>query len=283
MKAAVSGRRHLVVGFDPLAAAYDAQFSDKPVATIQRAAVWRYLDAAFAPGDRVLELGCGTGRDAVHLAGRGVSVVATDASQAMLEVAERQVAEAGAADMVALARLDMAAMGSPDWRDNLGAPERFAAAGPFDGAFSDFGALNCVEDLGPVAAGLGDVVRPGGRAVLVVLGPLCLWELGWHLGHAEPRVAGRRFRGGAWASLGEGAATRVWYPSPRTLAAVMRPWFRLRRLGAIGLALPPFGLAEVAERRPRLLRALAAAERVVAPHAASAWLADHYVAVFERR
>ena len=37
-------------------------------------AVWRRLDDGFGPGDRVLELGCGTGEDAVHLAQRGVRV-----------------------------------------------------------------------------------------------------------------------------------------------------------------------------------------------------------------
>src|SRR5882724_3454272 len=91
--------------FDALAADYDAAFTRSAVGTLQRRAVWRHLDAAFAPGDRVLELGCGTGEDAVHLGRRGVKVLATDASQEMVEAARRKVDAAGLAAVVEVRRL----------------------------------------------------------------------------------------------------------------------------------------------------------------------------------
>jgi len=83
--------------FDELAAGYDADFTAGAIGSLLRAAVWRRLGARFAAGDRVLELNCGTGEDAVHLASRGVRVLATDASAAMLEVARRKAAAAGVA------------------------------------------------------------------------------------------------------------------------------------------------------------------------------------------
>ena len=76
-----------MTAFDALAADYDASFTATPLGTLLREAVWRRLDARFAPGDRVLELACGTGEDAVHLASRGVRVTAVDASAAMVEAA----------------------------------------------------------------------------------------------------------------------------------------------------------------------------------------------------
>ena len=42
----------------------------------------------IAPGSAVLELGCGSGRDARWLAARGARVLATDGSSAMLQAAE---------------------------------------------------------------------------------------------------------------------------------------------------------------------------------------------------
>lgn len=59
-----------------LAARYDAA---------EVSAFHRLLLAHLAPGSRVMEVGCGSGRDAAFLAGSGFRVVATDASAAMLE------------------------------------------------------------------------------------------------------------------------------------------------------------------------------------------------------
>lgn len=99
--------------FDGLAPDYDATFSDLDLGRLLRRSAWTWLDRAFGPGDRVLELGCGTGLDAVHLASRGVAVVATDASMAMLEVTRGRVASANAGDLVRVARLDLGEVGAP--------------------------------------------------------------------------------------------------------------------------------------------------------------------------
>ena len=52
------------------------------------------LRARITPGDHVLELGCGTGRDARFLASIGAKVLATDGSAGMLREAEiREIRE----------------------------------------------------------------------------------------------------------------------------------------------------------------------------------------------
>ena len=55
------------------------------------------LDAAFGPGDLVIEIGCGTGIEATHLARRGVSVVATDAAPGMIAAISAKTAPGGVA------------------------------------------------------------------------------------------------------------------------------------------------------------------------------------------
>jgi SAM-dependent methyltransferase len=255
--------------FDAAAAGYDAAFTETALGHLLRARVWSWLDRSFSIGDRVLELGCGTGADAVHLAERGVAVTATDASQAMLEIARGRVIASHANDLVALEPLEMAAL-SPDVVRNRW-PERF------DGAFSSMGAINCVEDRSPVARAIAAAVRPGGVVVLVVMAPVAPWEIGWHLAHGEPRSAFRRFRHGAAAPLGPSARIRVWYPSIRRLRRELAPWFRPIRQGAVGVALPPAGLSLAMDRRHRLLERLLPLERGLARCAVSAWACDHYV------
>src|ERR1700726_2598075 len=73
--------------FDALAPSYNAMWTDTPRGREQRAAVWREIDGLFRAGDRVLDLGCGTGDDALHLMSQGIGVIGIDASRQMVEVA----------------------------------------------------------------------------------------------------------------------------------------------------------------------------------------------------
>ena len=86
--------------FDALASSYDDAFSKSTLGRLLRNRVWRQLDRAFAPGERVLDVGCGTGEDAVHLAERGVHVLATDASPDMIEQARRKADERALSHLV---------------------------------------------------------------------------------------------------------------------------------------------------------------------------------------
>ncbi|HYZ83839.1 MAG TPA: methyltransferase domain-containing protein, partial [Bryobacteraceae bacterium] len=76
--------------FDRLAASYDDMWTHSAIGVAQRDAVWRHLGRVFTPGQSVLELGCGTGEDAVRLQRSGVTVVAIDSSPGMVSVARRR-------------------------------------------------------------------------------------------------------------------------------------------------------------------------------------------------
>ncbi len=228
-----------------------------------RRAVWRRLDHCFGAGDRVLELGCGTGEDAVYLARRGVRVVATDGSAAMVEVARQKVTDAGLEAMVDVRQAAI--------EDLVGSGEGY------DGALSNFGALNCVADLPAVARGLAAGLRPGATAVLCVMGPLVPWEWVWFLIRGRPREAFRRLRAGVrWRGL------EVRYPGIRTLRRAFEPAFRLRRVAAVGALLPPSYAESWAVRHPRTVARLDRWERRFETVPPLPWLADHYLAELER-
>lgn len=252
--------------FDSLAADYDHSFTASAIGQRMRAAVWRRLDVAFRPGERVLELNCGTGEDAVYLGSRGVAVLATDSSPAMLAVARAKVDRERLAGMVEVTRLPI---------ENL-AKQR--PAGAFDGVLSNFGGLNCVGDLVGVARGLAAMTRPGGRVLLCVMGPAVPWEWAWYLAHGEPRRAARRLgSGGAqWRGL------TVRYPSIGEVRRSFAPHFAQRRVSAVGALVPPSFAEPWAARHPRLLAALDRLERSVETAWPLPWLADHFLIELER-
>jgi SAM-dependent methyltransferase len=260
--------------FDAVAAEYDATFTSRRLGRWLRDAVWERLAAAFQPGDHVLELGCGTGEDAIWLARRGLRVTATDVSPGMLAVARAKAAASGLGERLRWLPLDAGTLG------RASDPQ---LAGPFAGAYSSFGALNCLPERRRLAAALAERVGPGGRLVLVMMGPLCPWEVAWHLAHGELNTARRRWRSGVVAHVGDGRTVQVWYPSPRTLRAELAPDWRLVDLAGVGALLPPTQLAHLAERWPRPFTTLALLERRFRRAWPWTWLNDHYLAVFERR
>lgn len=295
--------------FDAVASGYDAAFTEMRLGRWLRGMVWAQLGRAFQPGARVLELGCGTGEDAVWLAGRGVQVMATDASSTMLDVARRKAELSGVQHHLEFAQLDLNAIGTGEpageipmfgsRMDLVGAgalPVRDdafvggrAGVNPaptnvplYDGAFSNFGPLNCLADRRALAAALAERVRTGGQLVFVVMGPLCPWESAWYLLHAHPRTAIRRFRKGVSSVVG-GQVLRVWYPSPRTLRAEFEPYFREAQTLGIGTLLPPSDLGHLVEKEPELFERLHSIDQRMQARFPWTSLNDHYLMCLERR
>jgi SAM-dependent methyltransferase len=251
--------------FDDLAAAYDAVFTASAFGRSLRELTWERLDAVLGSCRRVLEIGCGTGEDALHLAQRGIDVLATDPSASMLRVAAEKAAKAVRARRIEFRCVPM---------ERLGAE---LAGQRFDGVWSNFGAINCVPKLAAVVAELAALLTPGAPLAWVVLGKHVPWEWAWFLARGNPRKAFRRQqRGGAvWRGM------RIAYPTPAELTRTLAPYFAATRRLPLGLVLPPSYASGWLERRPRLLAALAHVERAAQRCQPLAALADHYV--FEAR
>jgi SAM-dependent methyltransferase len=249
--------------FDAVAPHFDARFEPWLSVAAQRRAVRAELLAAFPPGARLLEIGGGTGIDAAWLLARARRVHLTDASPAMVAEAARKL---GPANVETLAAEQIGALAARGER--------------FDGAFSNFAALNCVTDLAPVAEALGGLIRPGGKALLVVFGCCSPGEMLVEGARGRFGNMFRRFaRGDVPARLG-GKDFTVRYHRGRALAEAMAPWFRPAGRKAIGLAVPPSAAEPWISRHPRLLGALEAIDRTLAGPLAP--LGDHILYRFER-
>lgn len=255
--------------FDRVAASYDDLFTRSVIGKAQRKQVWKRLELAFAPGERILELNCGTGEDARFLGLRGRSVVACDASAAMIEVAiVRTQLETPGADVTfrQLANEDLGKL--PCWR-------------PFDGAYSNFSGLNCLADLQPVVSNLASLVRPGGRVLLCLWSRVCVGEFVWYLLHGQAHKAIRRFSGKATARIGE-LTIEVSYPSIRDVQRVFTPWFFLERRSAVGLFVPPSYVEAWAHKHASTMRLLEQLDRTFADWPVLRDVGDHVLLEFTR-
>jgi ubiquinone/menaquinone biosynthesis C-methylase UbiE len=270
-QAQVDPSRLRAAPFDAIAERYDETFTTSKIGQAQRASVWRELEKAFRRGERVLEIGCGTGVDACFLADRGVKVVGCDSSARMINVSTRRIAGRENFGLVSLRLLAAGQIAS------------LQNEGLFDGAFSNFGALNCVEDIQQFASDLSILLKPGATALFCWMGPCCLWEIAWYLAQGKPGKAFRRFRrGGVTARLAEGANIRVHYPSVRSLARIFAPEFRLVSVKGIGVSVPPSYLEPWANRFPHLFELSVQADLVLGRCPGIRAFADHVLVELRR-
>ena len=257
--------------FDSIAGAFDARYGQWRSVAAQRAAVRSSLVQSFPRDSQLLELGGGTGEDAAWLTQQGRVVTMTDVSPAMVNVAREKLSALRAPEpwVIDAASLDKSA-----------APLLAACGRRFDGAFSNFAALNCVTNLTPTARGLAELIRPGGRALLVVFGTASVGELVVQLVRRNPAAAFRRVsRGDVHARLG-GREFTVRYHRRSDLVRAMAPWFRLASIKGIGVFVPPSAAEPWISSWPRLVRGMEVADRYASGLLAP--LGDHVLYAFER-
>jgi ubiquinone/menaquinone biosynthesis C-methylase UbiE len=260
---------HQTPSFDAIAQDYDRIFTHSILGKAQRLLVHEALRGYFRSGQRVLDLNCGTGEDAIHLASTGVSVVACDVSERMVEIARTKAA----------GRPKLALNFTVCANENLDALRDQA---PFDGVLSNFGGLNCTADLAAVARSLAHLVRPGGEVFLCLLGPLCAWEVFWYSVRAQWRKAFRRMKsGGTEAKIGE-AVLRVHYPNVRQIQNAFASSFDLVSWRGVGVVLPPSWMEPLFRDHPALVKLLTSIDRTLGRVPVFRGVADHILFHFVR-
>ncbi|MBV8845977.1 MAG: class I SAM-dependent methyltransferase [Bryobacterales bacterium] len=193
--------------FDTVAPDYQHLWSDTGRGRSQRSEVWRHIDPLFRQGDRVLDIGCGTGDDALHLCGFGVRVVGLDSSPRMVQIARTRGVHARLMPLEDLSRLKSS----------------------YAGAISNFGALNCVRDLRPVAEDLSRVIRPGGPLAICLMGKFALVEILRFIARLEWQRAARRWSGRTtWRGLD------IYYHAWRQVQKDFAPTFVMHKRVPIG-------------------------------------------------
>ncbi len=257
--------------FDGVAATYDGPQGNNDLIQRMRDITWRRMSQIFPAGSRLLDLGCGTGIDALHLATGGYRVHATDWSAAMVERAALR------ADAAPSGALTAERVGAHDLSPLVRRGERF------DGAYSNFGPMNCVADLRATASALGELLAPGDRCLFTVIGRVCPWEVVHYLLRRRWRRATVRFCRGQ-TPVGMAGGT-IWtrYYTPREFARCFEKDFDVSRVQALSLFVPPPYLDWLPRRLPRVFAAAARVDDVVGAWPLLRVAGDHFMIELRRR
>lgn len=258
----------MITAFDHIAATYDNEFTHGSIGALQRQKVWDYLEKALPDTPlSILELNCGTGEDAVHLAGQGHSVLATDLSKEMIAVARSKAENMGLNQRTTFIQCDINDIAQADFNRK------------FDLIFSNFGGLNCVDsmslqNLSKVASRL---LKPKGRFIGVIMPAFCFWESIYFLSKLQVKKAFRRAKRGPLLAPINEERVETWYYTPTRMKSMFNREFQQVGLTPVGFFLPPSYLENFFRNRQRFLSKLDSMEDKVNTFSHLSNFSDHYL------
>jgi SAM-dependent methyltransferase len=257
--------------FDSVAADYDGPRGNNELIQEMRGEVWRWLDATFSRGSRLIDLGCGTGLDAVRMARLGHFVTATDWSPQMVSRTRDRARNERLAE-----RVETVVVGAHELC-------RLGATGEYDGAYSNLGPLNCVPDLAAVSRECARLLKPNGALVFTVIGRICPWEIAHYLRQGRWGRVKIRFARSV-VPVGMNNHT-IWtrYFGPREFYRHFEPEFRLEHFRGLCVFAPPPYLTSIRENFPGSHARLWDLDRRISGWPGVRGMGDHFLIVMKKR
>jgi SAM-dependent methyltransferase len=270
---------HAMRGFDLLAPGYDEEIGSNTIGNKMRQVLREMLLGTFRPGDLVLEIGCGTGIDAIFLAERGISVVATDLSAKMLDLLRAKIFDRGLSEMIVTRKLAANQVGKlvEDW-------------GPtsFDGGFSHAGALNMEPRIDELPSQLFRLIRNGGHFICSVVNKVSLFEVLFYPLVLRPRKAFRRLDNVIPIPISTSPHLRRYvvpsrFFSTSDLKRIFAGFFSLQEVVGLQVFLPPHNLDDVYRRFRPLFYPMDVVENLLSKRFPANRLGHYTLAKFRRR
>jgi ubiquinone/menaquinone biosynthesis C-methylase UbiE len=233
---------------------FDHITSNNPMEVLFREFTRQKVSEYIKPGEHLLELNCGTGLDAVFFAQQGLSVLATDNSQGMLQQATEKIKQQKLEDKIQFLQCSFNALsGLPSGKT-------------YEQVFSNFGGLNCSDDLGKVIEQLDPYLKKGGMVHWVMISPLCPWEW-FSLLKGRFSYAFRRLSKNGVESKIDGNPFMTYYYSTGYIKKHFGEKYKVLQLHSMGCFLPPTYKEEFPKKWPRLFSLM----RFLEKHMSGLW------------
>jgi SAM-dependent methyltransferase len=246
---------------------YDHDDQQNKVLQDMRLQVYHHVAAFMKPQRSILELNSGTGIDALYFAQQGHSVYATDLSDGMIEQINLKIQRHQLQGQLTSQQLSYTEL------DKLNGKK-------FDYVFSNFGGLNCINDLARVTKYLPELLAPGSYVTWVIMPPVCLWELLSSFTGNGKRAFRRLNKNGVVAHL-EGEYFKTYYFSLSQIKAAFGVKFKFVKSEGLCALSPPPSRGDFPSTHPtlyRTLRKLDSALNTIYPF--NRW-ADHIIVTFQ--
>ena len=215
------------------------------------------------PGDKILELNSGTGIDAEFFANKGFTIHCTDLSDGMVEQMKSKFSSGKFSAKTTIQKCSFTEL------NKIGDKK-------FDFIFSNFGGLNCIPDLNEVTKFFPSLLNNKGKVCLVIMPPLCPWELIQSL-RGKFKFAVRRLnKNGTLANI-EGIIFTTFYFTPGDVMNKLGKNFKLQKLEGLAVFTPNPQMTNFSKKFPRLIKALNKLDEKFAGSFPLNRIGDHFI------
>ena len=228
--------------FTQQSADYDNYDKSNPTLVWMRKQVMNHALKFLHPGDNILELNSGTGIDAEFFAKQGFKIHCTDLSDGMIKQMKSKFSSSQLEDRITVQQCSFTELDKIVNRK-------------FDFIFSNFGGLNCVHDLKVVTKFFPSLLKKNGRVCLVILPPVCPWEI-IQLFRGKFSIAFRRFhKNGVLANV-EGIKFNTYYFSVQEIMKALGAGFKLLKVESLALFTPIPQMDKIPKKFPSFAKTL---------------------------
>jgi ubiquinone/menaquinone biosynthesis C-methylase UbiE len=246
---------------------YDDYEAKNSTLKFMRNEVRKHVITFLRDGDKILELNAGTGMDAVFFAKNGFKVHATDISGGMISQLKYKVEKNALEERVTIQQCSYTELDK-------------VTCGPFDYIFSNFGGLNCSPDLNQVTRFFPDLLNKNGRITLVLMPPVCPWEIAlMFCGHFKTAV--RRFKKGGITAHIEGKYFDTFYYTPGQVIKALGNRFKKLKLQGLASFTPPPYINNFPQRYSELYKKFIKFDKYFSNYFPFNCCADHFIITAE--
>ena len=261
---------HTKDSFNKISDSFDEEDNQNAILQWMRNTVYEIYLSYFKKGDKLLELNAGTGIDAVYLASKGIKILATDISDEMISKLKEKIIKLKLQEMIGVETLSFGEINNIDQKG-------------FDGAISNFGGLNCINDFEKLSESLGERIKSGGKFIAVVMNSFCPWEIFYYLLKLDPANAFRRFnKEGIEANLSE-FKIKSFYFFPGEFADRFSKYFEIEKIYSHGLFTPPPYMFGIYNRAKPLVKTFMKLDNFTKGIFPLNLAGDHFIIVLKRR
>lgn len=221
---------------------YDEYDKSNPTLTWMRKQVMKHASKFLRPNDKILELNSGTGIDAEFFAAQGHTVHCTDLSDGMVKQMKKKFSAEKYSEKITIQQCSFTQL------DEIGNRK-------FDFIFSNFGGLNCILDLREASKFFPKLLNKNGRVCLVILPPICPWEI-IQLFRGKFAIAFRRLHKEGVIANVEGIIFQTYYFSAKDVMNALGKDYKLLKVESLALFTPIPQMEKIPIKYPGLFKAL---------------------------
>jgi ubiquinone/menaquinone biosynthesis C-methylase UbiE len=215
--------------FDSASEEYDYTISHNYINSWIRKRSINELHKIGRPSDVLLEIGCGTGSEAIQISRQVRGIIATDISEKMLDLLRKKVQAK---------RLGRKIIAAKARASEISSVKDLLPRGRVRVAYSFNGALNCESEIDKVPCELSKVVEKDGYFLCSIRNTLCLSEALSHSLVLQFDKMSTRKGQPTMVSVGGMDIPSIYYSATR-LAQLFRPHFQVKKMIGLPAFLPP--------------------------------------------